>query len=86
MPELEQETTGRIYEITSEFMVAKVWVKSRGSSVTLEHPERGTTIVETQNQDKLVPHASQISNLTFRSRASAATWGQPYDPPRRRCS
>jgi hypothetical protein len=43
--------------------VAKVWVKRCGSSITLEHHERGTKIVETQNQDKLVPHASQIYNL-----------------------
>jgi len=63
MAEME-ETTGCIYGITSDFEVAKVWVKNCGSSVTLEYPERGTTIVEMQNQDKLVPHASQIYNLT----------------------
>jgi hypothetical protein len=64
MTRLEQETTGCIYGITSDFAVAKVWVKRCGSSITLEHHERGTRIVETQNQDKLVPHASQVYNLT----------------------
>jgi hypothetical protein len=60
----EQETTGCIYGITSDFEVAKVWVKRCGSSITLEYHERGTNIVEAQNQDKLVPHASQVYNLT----------------------
>jgi hypothetical protein len=64
MTGLQQDTTGCIYGITSDFEVAKVWVKRCGSSITLEHPERGTEIVETLNQDKLVPHASHIYNLT----------------------
>ena len=64
MTRLEQETTGCIYGITSDFEVAKVWVRRCGSSIALEHDARGTTIVETQNQDKLVPHASQVYNLT----------------------
>jgi hypothetical protein len=64
MTRLEPETTGCIYGITSDFEVAKVWVKRSGSSITLEHHERGTTIVETQNQDNLVSHASQTYNLT----------------------
>ena len=62
MPGLEQETTGCIYGITADFEVAKVWVKSRGSVITLEHQTRGVNVVEVQNQDKLVPHASQIYN------------------------
>jgi hypothetical protein len=64
MTRLEQETTGCVYGITSDFEVARIWVKRSGSSITLEHHERGTKIVETQNQDKLVPHASQVYNLT----------------------
>jgi hypothetical protein len=64
MPGLEQETTGCIYGITSEFEVTKVWVKSCGSAITLEHQARGTNVVEAQDQAKLVPHASQLYNLT----------------------
>ena len=64
MPELEQETTGCIYGLTSDFEVAKVWVKSCGSVVTLEHQAGGTNVVEAPNQNKLVPHASQLYNLT----------------------
>ena len=64
MPGLEQETTGCIYGITSDFRVAKVWVKNCGSSITLENDKGGTKIVETRDQGKLVPHASQIFNLT----------------------
>ena len=61
---LEEETTGCIYGITSDFEVAKVWVKSRGTSITLEHQEHGTKIVERHNHDKLVPQAAQFYNLT----------------------
>ena len=64
MAGLDRETTGCIYGITSDFEVAQVWVKSCGSTITLEHHARGTNVVEAQNQDKLVPHASQIYNLT----------------------
>jgi hypothetical protein len=64
MSGLERETTGCIYGITSDFEVAKVWVKSCGSVMTLEHQARGVSVVEVQNQDKLVAHASQIYNLT----------------------
>jgi hypothetical protein len=64
MTSQEQETTGCIYGITSDFTVAKVWVKRHGSSITLEHHERGTKSVEAEHQDKLVPHASQVFNLT----------------------
>jgi hypothetical protein len=63
MAGLDQDTTGCIYGITSDFEVAQVWVKSRGSVTTLEHQARGTNVVEAQNQDKLVTHASQIYNL-----------------------
>src|SRR5437868_2503497 len=64
MTRLEEETTGCIYGITLDFEVAKVWVKRCGSSITMEHHERGTDIVEARNQDRLVSHASQIYNLT----------------------
>ena len=64
MAGLDQETTGCIYGITSEFDVAKVWVKSCGSVITLELQERGTNVVEAQNHSKLVPLASQLYNLT----------------------
>jgi hypothetical protein len=64
MTRLEQETTGCIYGVTSDFEVAKVWVKRCGSSIPLEHREHGSKIVETHNQDKLVAHASQVYNLT----------------------
>jgi|EndMetStandDraft_7_1072992.scaffolds.fasta_scaffold32312_3 hypothetical protein len=64
MPGLEQETTGCIYGITSDFEVAKIWVKSCGSVMTLEDQARGMNVVEAPNQDKLVPHASQLYNLT----------------------
>jgi len=53
-----------IYGITSEFEVAKVWVKSHGSVITLEHVAQGTNVVEAQYRDRLVSHASQIYNLT----------------------
>jgi hypothetical protein len=61
---LDLETMGCIYGITSEFEVAKVWVKSSGSVTTLEHQARGTNVVDAQYQDRLVSHASQIYNLT----------------------
>ena len=64
MAGLDQDTMGCIYGITSEFEVAKVWVKSSGSVVTLEDLARGTNVVEAQYQDRLVSHASQIYNLT----------------------
>jgi hypothetical protein len=63
MSELEEQTTGCIYGITSDFEVAKVWVKSCGSVVTLEHSGQGTKI-EPQDQNKLVAHASQLFGLT----------------------
>jgi hypothetical protein len=64
MTKLQEGTTDCIYGITSDYDVAKVWVKRCGSSVTLEYLERGTKIVETHTQDKLVAHASQVYNLT----------------------
>ena len=67
MPGLEQETTGCIYGITSDFEVAKIWVKSCGSVMTLEDQARGMNVVEAPNQDKLVPHASQPFLPTLKS-------------------
>jgi hypothetical protein len=60
----EQETTGCIYGITPDFAVAKVWVKRCGLNITFEDHEHATKLVEPENQDKLVPHASQVYNLT----------------------
>jgi len=64
MPELDQAITGCIYGITSDFEVAKVWVKSSGSKITLEHDGSGSNIVETQDQPNLALHASHLFGLT----------------------
>lgn len=64
MTTLDQEPTDCIYGITSDFEVAKIWVRRSGAVVTLQPHERGIDVVETPNQDNLVSHASQIYSLT----------------------
>jgi 1,2-phenylacetyl-CoA epoxidase PaaB subunit len=64
MTSLQQEPTDCIYGITSEFEVAKIWVRRSGAIVTLQPHDRGQDSVDTPNQDNLVSHASRIYSLT----------------------